>query len=86
MRKPTIQSKPKIHKPFIPVGGKIVSTIPAQTYQAAQSETTPPSVTQQANVVLLKTSIDDVNGFADLPLNAKVLGSNKYTAPVIQCN
>ncbi|CAO3678892.1 unnamed protein product [Umbelopsis vinacea] len=75
MRKPTIQAKPKINKPVIPVGGKIVSTISAQTYQATANEkaataTTSPPVTLQ-NAMSLKTSTDDVNGFADLPSNAK---------------
>jgi hypothetical protein len=76
MRKPTIQAKPKIHKPVIPVGGKIVSTISAQTYQTATQEekvsTKDPSPVPQQNSIPLKTSLNDVNGFADLPLNAKV--------------
>lgn len=76
MRKPTIQAKPKIHKPVIPVGGKIVSTIPAQTYQTATQEekvfTKDPSPVPQQNSIPLKTSLNDVNGFADLQSNAKV--------------
>lgn len=76
MRKPTIQAKPKIHKPVIPVGGKIVSTISAQTYQTATQEekvsTKDPSPVPQQNSIPLKTSLNDVNGFADLQSNAKV--------------
>jgi hypothetical protein len=74
MRKPTIQAKPKMHKPIIPVGGKVISTMPAQTYQAAQAESTAQTaapVVQSA--VPLKTSVEDVNGFANLPSNVKVI-------------
>ncbi|KAH8551443.1 hypothetical protein BGW37DRAFT_493663 [Umbelopsis sp. PMI_123] len=75
MRKPTILAKPKIHKPVIPVGGKIVSTISAQTFQTATQEekvaTNDSSPVLKQNSVPLKTSLSDVNGFADLVSNAK---------------
>lgn len=90
MRKPTIQAKPKINKPVIPVGGKIVSTISAQTYQATANEkaataTTSPPVTLQ-NAISLKTSTDDVNGFADLPSNAKVTYKRFFKESVTVCS
>ncbi|KAI9281382.1 hypothetical protein BC943DRAFT_362962 [Umbelopsis sp. AD052] len=67
MRKPTILARPKIHKPVIPVGGKIVSTITAaQTPDVVTKDPLP-----QQNPIPLKTSLNDVNGFADLPSNAK---------------
>lgn len=69
MRKPTVQAKPKIQKPVIPVGGKIVSTVSAQSY-AEEKKAVAPAVTVQ-NAMPLKTSVEDVNGFADLPSNAK---------------
>ncbi|KAG2177068.1 hypothetical protein INT43_007724 [Umbelopsis isabellina] len=89
MRKPTIQAKPKMHKPIIPVGGKVVSTMPAQTYQAAspaEAMTTPqPTASVVQNSVPLKTSVEDVNGFADLPSNvkkAKRMHKNKQKDPL----
>ncbi|GAB5587105.1 hypothetical protein Unana1_02005 [Umbelopsis nana] len=69
MRKPTVQAKPKIQKPVIPVGGKIVSTVSAQSY-AEEKKAVASAVTVQ-NAMPLKTSVEDVNGFADLPSNAK---------------
>lgn len=78
MRKPTIQAKPKMHRPIIPVGGKVVSTMPAQTYQAAaqveaMTTTPPPTASVVQSSVPLKTSVEDVNGFANLPSNVKVI-------------
>ncbi|CAM0135443.1 unnamed protein product [Umbelopsis sp. WA50703] len=75
-----------MHKPIIPVGGKVISTMPAQTYQAAQAESTAQTaapVVQSA--VPLKTSVEDVNGFANLPSNvkkAKRIHKNKQKDPL----
>ncbi|KAI8390108.1 hypothetical protein BD560DRAFT_379937 [Blakeslea trispora] len=74
LRRPTIQAKPKLNKPFIPTGATVVST---KTITKEERETAPSVVepepkqqkTDQSTVqvdlgsIPLFTSTDDVNGF-----------------------
>jgi splicing factor 45 len=77
LRRPTIQAKPKLNKPFIPTGATIVSTktitkeereSELQQVKAAEVASVKPiTTTTKDNIDLgaipLLTSADDVNGF-----------------------
>ncbi|OBZ91163.1 Splicing factor 45 [Choanephora cucurbitarum] len=71
LRRPTIQAKPKLNKPFIPTGATIVST-KTITKEEREIEKTPVEIenSQKTNSIQvdlgsipLFTSADDVNGF-----------------------
>jgi hypothetical protein len=75
LRRPTIQAKPKLNKPFIPTGATIVSTKTItkeereselqQANQRAAQETSakPTNDNIDLGAIPLLTSADDVNGF-----------------------
>lgn len=78
MRRPTIQAKPKLNKPFIPAGATVVSTKTitkeeresqqlAATEEVAQKKLAAEAQAKADNIDLgaipLLTSADDVNGF-----------------------
>ncbi|KAI8079557.1 uncharacterized protein B0P05DRAFT_541076 [Gilbertella persicaria] len=64
IRRPTIQAKPKLNKPFIPAGATVVST-KTITKQDVESEIKeePKQDTIDLGTIPLFTAADDVNGF-----------------------
>ncbi|KAI7863678.1 hypothetical protein BDF14DRAFT_1884980 [Spinellus fusiger] len=92
MRKPTVQAKPKLNKPVIPAGAKIVSTTTVQketTVSASKpittANTTAPFVPLTMSAVPYLTSSEDVNGFRTVqpPKKKSKYKGNQNPQPVV---
>ncbi|KAL1933355.1 hypothetical protein VTP01DRAFT_7445 [Rhizomucor pusillus] len=90
VRKPTVQAKPKLHRPVIPAGATVVSTVSKNEYEQRKQEelkakeastdqhksTLGSSLPPQLKVPFF-TSTDDVNGFQAMQ-GSKKKGKGKW--------